>query len=64
MILIAGAEGSVRSRWPEWAQRSNRSGSGKPASGYVPPSTIDRFGPDPLIAIPARGFWKRRTSRP
>src|SRR6056297_596224 len=23
-----------------------------------------RFGPNPLITIPARGFWKRRISRP
>jgi len=23
-----------------------------------------RFGPSPLITIPASGFWKRRTQRP
>ncbi|NHQ75065.1 transposase family protein [Roseovarius gahaiensis] len=27
-------------------------------------STLFRFGPDPLISIPARGFWTCRTSRP
>jgi len=27
-------------------------------------SSAPRFGPDPLITIPARGSWKCRTSRP
>lgn len=27
-------------------------------------SALDRFGPDPQITIPARGFWKCRTTRP
>jgi len=26
-------------------------------------STPARFGPDPLITIPARGFWKCRISK-
>jgi hypothetical protein len=26
-------------------------------------STHPRFGPDPLITIPARGFWKGRISK-
>ena len=27
-------------------------------------STLQRFGSDPLITIPARGFWKCRKERP
>ena len=27
-------------------------------------STLSRFGPAPLITIPARGFWKCRIPRP
>ena len=27
-------------------------------------STLQRFGPDPLITIPARGFWKCRKEMP
>jgi len=38
--------------------------TGKTTHGLRAPSSRLRFGPNPLITIPARGIWKRRTSRP
>jgi len=36
----------------------------KTSNGLRAQSSKMRFGPNPLITIPARGFWKRRISRP
>jgi hypothetical protein len=36
----------------------------KTSAGIRAESSRSRFGPDPLITIPARGFWKCRTLRP
>jgi len=39
-------------------------GIGKTSRLLRAQSSLFRCGPDPLITIPARGFWKCRTSRP
>jgi hypothetical protein len=37
---------------------------GKTSKSLRAKSSEVRFGPDPLITIPARGFWKCRILRP
>jgi hypothetical protein len=47
--------------FPPTSRHDLRIGKTREALSAV--STPSRFGPDPLITIPARGFWKCRISK-